>query len=45
MHANLKVAELQDMYLTSTYLSYRDEFYEQREGATIGFPVSAVVAN
>ena len=40
-----RVAELLDMCLRSTYFSYGGEFYEQREGATMGSPVSAVVAN
>ena len=33
------------MCLRSTYFSYGAEFYEQREGAAMGSPVSAVVAN
>ena len=33
------------MCLRSTYLSYNGEFYEQSEGAAMGSPVSAVVAN
>ena len=37
--------ELPDMCLRSTYFIYRGEFYEQREGAAMGYPVSAVVAN
>ena len=40
-----RVAELLDMCLRSTYFSYGGEFYEQREGAAMGSPVSAVVAN
>ena len=40
-----RVAELLDMCLRSTYFSYSGEFYEQREGAAMGSPVSAVVAN
>ena len=31
--------------LPSTYFSYGREFYEQREGAAMGSPVSEVVAN
>ena len=40
-----RIAELLDLCLRSTYFSYRGEFYEQREGAAMGSPVSAVVAN
>ena len=40
-----RVAELLDMCLRSTYFSYGGEFYEQREGAAMGSPVSSVVAN
>ena len=29
----------------STYFSFGCEFHEQREGAAMGFPVSAVIAN
>ena len=40
-----RVVELLDLCLRSTYFSYGGEFYEQREGATMGsLPVSAVVA-
>ena len=39
------VAELLEMCLKSTYLSYGGDFYEQKEGAVMGSPVSAVVAN
>ena len=38
-----RIAEL--LGLCSTYFSYGGEFYEQREGAAMGSPVSAVVAN
>ena len=31
--------------LRSTYFCYKGEFYEQREGAAMGSPVSAIVAN
>ena len=34
-----------DSRVTGAYFSYGGEFYEQREGATMGSPVSAVVAN
>ena len=40
-----RVAELLEACLRSTYFCYGEEFYEQREGAAMGFPVSAVVAN
>ena len=33
------------MYLESTYFSYSGEFFEQQEGAAIGSPVSAAMAN
>ena len=31
--------------MKSTYFSYGGRFYEQKEGAAMGSPVSAVVAN
>ena len=40
-----KVAELLNVCLRSTYFSYGGDFYEQREGAAMGSPVSAAVAN
>ena len=40
-----RVAELLEVCLRSTYFSYNGNFYEQREGAAMGSPVSAVVAN
>ena len=40
-----RITELLDVCLRSTYFSYQDTFYEQREGAAMGSPVSAVVAN
>ena len=40
-----RIAELLQLCLKSTYFSYNGEFYEQREGAAMGSPVSAVVAN
>ena len=38
-----RIAELLDLCLRSTYFSYNDAFYEQKEGAAMGSPVSAVV--
>ena len=40
-----EVAELLQLCLRSTYFSFNGEFYEQREGAAMGSPVSAVVPN
>ena len=40
-----RVAELLSLCLRSTYFSFGGEFYEQRQGAAMGSPVSAVVAN
>ena len=40
-----RVAELLKVCLKSTYFSHEGTFYEQREGAAMGSPVSAVVAN
>ena len=40
-----RITELLDVCLRSTYFSYQDTFYEQREGAAMGSLVSAVVAN
>ena len=40
-----RVGELLEMCLKSTYFSYGGSLYEQKEGAAMGFPVSAVVAN
>ena len=40
-----RVAELLETCLKSTYYCYGGEFYEQREDAAMGSPVSAVVAN
>ena len=39
-----RIAELLQLCLKSTYFSYNGELYEQREGAAMGSPVSAVVA-
>ena len=40
-----RIADLLEMCLRSTYFSFGGNFYEQKEGAAIGSPVSAVVAN
>ena len=40
-----RVAELLSLCLKSTYFSFGGEFYEQRQGAAMGSPASAVVAN
>ena len=40
-----KIAELLETCLRSTYFSYNGDYYEQVEGAAMGSPVSAVVAN
>ena len=40
-----QVAELLDVCLRSTYFSYGGDFYKQQEGAAMGSPVSAAVAN
>ena len=40
-----RIAELLQLCLKSTYFSYNGEFYEQRQGAAMGSPVSAVVTN
>ena len=40
-----RLAELLEMWLRSTYFSYHRDFYEQRESAAMGSPVSAMVAN
>ena len=40
-----KVADLLEMCRKSTYFSYGGDFFEQREGAAMGSPVSAVVAD
>ena len=39
------LTELLDMRLKYTYFSYGGHVYEQKEGAAMGSPVSAVVAN
>ena len=40
-----RIGELLELCLRSTYFSYNGEFYEQSEGAAMGSPVSAIVAN
>ena len=40
-----QIANLLDFVLRSTYFQYNGSIYEQREGAAIGSPVSAVIAN
>ena len=40
-----KIADLLDFVLRSTYFHYNGSIYEQREGAAMGSPVSAVIAN
>ena len=36
---------LLEFCLKNTYFSFQDQFYEQVEGAAMGFPVSPIVAN
>ena len=40
-----RVAELLELCLKSAYFSYSRDFYEQQEGAVMGYLVSATVAN
>ena len=40
-----RISELLEVCPGSTYFSYQGEYYEQREGAAMGSPVSAIVAN
>ena len=40
-----RIADLLEMCLKSTYFSFGGNFYEQKEGAAMGSPVSAAVAN
>ena len=40
-----QIADLLEVCLKSTYFSFGGNFYEQNKGATMGSPVSAVVAN
>ena len=39
------IAELLRLCLNSTYFVYQGKYYEQKEGAAMGSPVSAVMAN
>lgn len=39
-----RIADLLQLCLRSTYFSYGGEFYEQKEGAAMGSPISVVVA-
>ena len=40
-----QIADLLEMCLRSTYFSFGGNLYQQKEGAAMGSPVSAVVAN
>ena len=40
-----QIADLLDFVLRSTYFQCNGSIYEQREGAAMGIPVSAVIAN
>ena len=40
-----RTAELVRLCLNSTYFVYQGEYYEQKEGAVVDSPVSAVMAN
>ena len=40
-----RIPELLQLCLKSTYFSYNVDFYKQRQGAAMGSPISAVVAN
>ena len=39
------ISKLLETCLKSTYFCYRGEYFEQKEGAAMGSPVSSVVAN
>ena len=39
-----RISELLEVCLGLTYFSYQGEYYEQREGAAMGSPVSAIIA-
>jgi hypothetical protein len=40
-----RTLQLLDYCLRTTYFQYRDEFYQQTQGAAMGSPVSPIVAN
>ena len=40
-----QVTHLLELCLKTTYFSFREEFYQQTDGAAVGSPVSPVVAN
>ena len=40
-----QVTQLLDLHLRTTYFLYKGEYYQQKDGATMGSPVSPVVAN
>ncbi len=40
-----QIADLLTFVLRSTYFQYNGSIYEQQEGAAMGSPVSAVIAN
>ena len=40
-----QIAELSTFVLRSTYFQYNGSIYEQKDGATMGSPVSSVIAN
>ena len=40
-----RIAELLEICLITTYFRFQGRFYEQQEGAAMGSPVSAIVAN
>ena len=40
-----QIVNLLDFVLRSTYFQYNGSIYEKREGAAMGSPVSAVIAN
>jgi hypothetical protein len=40
-----RVLQLLEYCLTNTYFQYREEFYQQTQGAAMGSPVSPIVAN
>ena len=39
------VASLLEFCLTNTYFQFRDNIYQQKQGAAMGSPVSPIVAN